>query len=284
MGLCNTTEQRAPCCAADALQGVKAKNPKMAKALDEIKNETFGLDAAEAARRREQIRHVFDHFDINHADKITLEEFITMARAFEGSALTDEIGFKLYKRLDDDCNGDISRHELATFFLMKTSKLDRESFDHILDTTWVHEAVKHTPKKSSVHRKKWGDIKRFIHTHPQQIHKDDHTEFPVEHSMVDHIKEAVQEQRGGASPAKGYTYAELQQALKKSRYSDFIAYYTDNAKKREGYKPEEKVTESDLLTAVTGYLGRTRGRATKQAEEALMTQREAEQHRAEEAQ
>jgi len=43
------------------------------------------------------------------------------------------------------------------------------------------------------------------------------------------------------------------------------------------------VTESDILTAVTGYLGRDRGRVTKEAEEARFAKEQEGLHHKEQA-
>jgi len=137
MGICNTTEMREACGARGSKTTTQPNSKE--ELLSRVKflndqNPCFGLGAVESARRRGQFSQLYGHYDINHNNKISLEEFTTMARAFEGNSLPDDVAEQLYKKIDGDAT------ELSSFFLMKTAKLSREDFDHLLETTWLHEA------------------------------------------------------------------------------------------------------------------------------------------------
>jgi len=234
----------------------KAEADAKAAALAEAKKKSLhGLDPAEAARREEHICALYENFDVNHDQSIGFEEFKDLAKVFEGSAFTYEIAHKVYNKMDKDNDGVVSADEFMNFVMRKTAKLGPGAFDHILEQM-LEVAHPHHDEEHPENPAQQND---------EDNSDEDHAGTKLEDAMVANIKALLK-----VTP---YTFSLMSSTLTGSRYDDFVNWFMTKSKKQDGYKANNRVNDSDLLTAVTGYLGLNRGKEIREAEEAILAKK-----------
>jgi len=233
-----------------------------------------GMSPEEAARRKAAIDGLYKMFDTNGDGVVGFDEFLSLAKLFEGKNFTLDIAKRVYDKMDKDKDGGIDGNEFESFVFKKTTKLNPEQFDKLMKqmntvataqprvkpTTTVAAVTSVTKPKAQVPKAagaKETAVKVKVGT-PQtddSITLADVTEF-----IVEDIK--------SSNPTM--TNKGLQDALKGGKFDDYINWYGTKASKMPDYKPGNTVTEADVKISVAKYLVLGRGAEIKEATEATL--------------